>query len=376
MTLNARCRGRRPAVEFDAITEGYRAHAEDQPGALAAMTGDGWEWAGAAGRVRRHGKRLRPDATVRVASVTKTFTAAAVLRSVEYGILELDAAVAPLVSSALLQTLHAGGYRPAAMTVRHLLHHTSGLSDWGADPAYDRAVYADPTHRWSRLEQVRWAMDHGRPIAPPGRRFHYSDTGYVVLGEILERLTRMSLAGALRTLLRFDLLELGSIFLETLEAAPEAAAGKAHQYTDGIDLVRVDASADLWGGGGLVASMPDLNRFVRALFHGGVFDFPATLDTMLAPASAEGAAGHGMGISVLPLGSGTWWGHPGFWGVVMAYSPERSLAVSTTITRRPEENPDDRFSLARHLIRKFDELESSGDSSPAGSRSWHTTSER
>ncbi len=197
---------------------------------------------------------------------------------------------------------------------------------------------------------MRWAVEHGRPLAPPGEEFHYSDTGYVILGEVLELVTGRSLAAAYRTLLPLGELGLDSIHLESLEPTPGAGADRAHQYVAGTDLLTVDPSCDLWGGGGLVSTMSDLTGFVRALFRGRVFARPATLATMLAPVEARGAAGRGMGIYEVPLGPGRWWGHCGVWGVVMAYRPDRDLAVATTVTGQPDD-PDERLTLGRELVR-------------------------
>ncbi|MFJ4670772.1 serine hydrolase domain-containing protein [Kitasatospora purpeofusca] len=334
----------------EALRAGHAATPR-QPGVLAALRGEDWHWAGASGVAdAATGRELRPTAAVRVASVTKTFTAAAVLRLVERGDLRLEERVSALASEPVLGALAEGGYEPARMTVRQLLQHTAGLYDWGGDPAYDEQAFADPGHRWSRLEQVRWAVEHGRRLSSPGAEFHYSDTGYVILGEVLERVTGRPLAAAYRELLPLRELGLDSVHLESLEPTPGAGAERAHQYVSGTDLLAVDPSCDLWGGGGLVSTMSDLTAFVRALFRGGVFERPTTLAAMLAPVAARGAEGRGMGIYRIPLGSGRWWGHCGSWGVVMAYEPDRDLALATTVTRQPED-PDERLHPGRALVR-------------------------
>ena len=73
-------------------------------------------------------------------------------------------------------------------------------------------------------------MTHGKPYAAPGTEFHYSDTGYVLLGEILERRTGQGLAAAYRSLLSFKRLRLADTYLESLEARPRTARPRAHQY--------------------------------------------------------------------------------------------------------------------------------------------------
>ena len=225
---------------------------------------------------RATGEELSADATVRTASITKTFTAAAVLRLVEIGSLSLEETLdeAPL-SPQLLQLLRADGYRTADITVEQLLRHTSGTADYvGSDQtsptAYEQAILADPQHSWTREEQVAFAMDHDQPRAAPGGEFHYSDTGYVLLGDLIERATGSSYAAATRVLLGFDRLGMMSTYLESVE--PERGGPRSHQYQGTVDIATVSPTIDLYGGGGYVSSMHDLAVFYDALFSGQVLE--------------------------------------------------------------------------------------------------------
>ena len=277
-----------------------------------------------------------PDAAFRIASVTKTFTAAAILRLVEDHRLALDAtldAVAPAPYPALLRR---GGYDPAAMTVRQLLQHTSGLWDYAASPLYQAAVAVAPTRRWSREDQVAFAMAHGEP-APAGGQFRYADTGYVLLGAILEATTGQPLGTAVRELLGGDALGMRTTWFESLEPAP--AAARAPQTFHGADLWSLDPSSDLWGGGGLVSTTHDLAVFYEALFGGRVFHDPATLaimETIPAVSTADQAA---MGVMRTESKTGLvcWW-HGGFWGAVAITCPALGLTIALTGVEAPEDN--------------------------------------
>jgi hypothetical protein len=123
----------------------------------------------------------------RIASVTKTFVAAAILRLVETGRFALDTPVEGLLDEQLVGLLRDGGYDPSAITVEQLLTHTSGLLDDAFGPGRDylARVLADPTRRWARADQVAYAME-GDPVGPPGGQFHYSDTRWVLLGALLD----------------------------------------------------------------------------------------------------------------------------------------------------------------------------------------------
>src|SRR4051794_10516153 len=228
------------------------------PGAILAVRGPDLRFTGAAGFADpAAGTPLRRGATFRIASVTKTFTAAAILRLVEGRKLGLDDPISEHLDPATVRLLRDGGYDVASIRIRHLLQHTSGLYDYASDQAFVTAVVGEPQHRWTRSEQIEFAMTHGRPLFAPGMGFAYSDTGYILLGEVLERTTGRGLAAAYRRLLRFDRLGLDDTYLETLEPVPPGARPRAHQYLGDIDMTGADPSFDLYGGGGLVSSVDD-----------------------------------------------------------------------------------------------------------------------
>ena len=144
----------------------------------AAVDRPGLRWRGAAVVLdRASGSPLRASDGYRIASITKTFTSAAILRLADRGSLTLRAPVARYLPVAYRQAaLRDGGYDTGRITVRMLLQHTAGLYDYAGTGAYLQALLADPGHRWSRLEQLRFAMANGEPVAPPGRSCSYSDT--------------------------------------------------------------------------------------------------------------------------------------------------------------------------------------------------------
>jgi D-alanyl-D-alanine carboxypeptidase len=266
---------------------------------------------------RASGRALRPHDGFRVASVTKTFVAAAILRLHEQGRLSVDDPIMRHLPAELAGALRRDGYVADSITVRHLLTHTSGIHDYATDERYYAAVFGDPMHRWTREEQVRRAMEWGDPRCRPGGGFHYSDTGYVLLGAILERITGQPLGQALRTMLEYERLGLDETYLESLEPAPAGAGERSHSYFGDLDTSAWDPSFDLYGGGGLVSSARDLARFYRALVRGQLFQRPETLRMMLsAPATNADAPGgpYAMGIQRTTLGGEECWGHTGFWG--------------------------------------------------------------
>ena len=208
-------------MQLETAVKQFAGQHPTYPGVALAVTSPRLSWVGAAGSTALSSRKpLDPSATFRIASVTKTFTAASILRLVEDGRVGLDDPIAEHLKASTVALLREGGYAVDAMMVRHLLTHTSGLYDYAEDEAFQEFVFTHGRHHWTRAEQVSFAMTHGKPYAPPGQEFHYSDTGYILLGEMLEQITGRGLAAAYRSLLEFNRLKLDETYLETLEPKP------------------------------------------------------------------------------------------------------------------------------------------------------------
>src|SRR3954469_13462792 len=336
------------AARLAEATDAFAAAHPTYPGVALAVVSPRLQWTGSAGHpaLGSHA-RLDPGAGFRIASVAKTFTAAAILRLAEDGRLGLDDPIAQRLAPATVALLRSGGYDPQAIHVRHLLMHTSGLYDYASDPKFVEYVLTHGRHRWTRAEQVRFAMTHGKPYAPPGKAFHYADTGYVLLGEIVERATGRPLGSAFRRLLGFEKLGLTRTYLESLEPRPQAARPRAHQYYQRIDATGFDPSFDLYGGGGLGSTVGDLARFYRVLLHGQVFEKLATLRTMLGKPNSRRVADLGMGIfsnRIGGRGGEDCWAHSGFWGTTVMHCPASDVTVALTVDQADNfDMPSQRF---------------------------------
>jgi D-alanyl-D-alanine carboxypeptidase len=308
------------------------------PGIIIAVeqqaTGKRWSVAaGLADTARRI--RLTPDQPVRLASNTKTYTAAAVLRLVEIGLLSLGDPLAKHLPPSVDSLLRRDGYATDIITIEQVLSHRAGLNEHPAVRSYSAKLRTDPQHRWTPREQLQWLVDSLAPVGPPGAQFRYSDTGYVLLGLIVERYSGQSLGPAVRSLLRFDTLGLRHTWWETLEPAPPGEPDRAHQYLGGLDAYGIDPSFDLYGGGGIAAPMADLAHFLTALLDGQVFEKRETLETMMRPRSPE-SNGYGMGLFRSTVGGQTGLGHSGFWGTMAMVFPDAGVTIAVAITDQGE----------------------------------------
>ncbi len=282
------------------------------------------------GRAAPGGPALSVETPVRIASNTKTFVAAAYLRLWELGRAPLDTPIQGMVDPVVDALLQADGYDTRRITPRHLLYHSAGLANH-ADEQYLKLVLLSPSREWTPIEQLAVLTRYHDPLSAPGEAFHYSDSGYVLLGHLIERLTGQTLASNVRSLLRFDALGLSSTWWELHESRPAMALPRAHQGMGGMDTHDWHASLDLHGGGGLVASPKDLARFWAALFGGDVFDNPATLTFMVSAPGQVAGAPYRSGLFIEQMGGHKVYQHGGFWGTMAVYLPGRDIAIAGVV---------------------------------------------
>ncbi|MEU6415356.1 serine hydrolase domain-containing protein [Microbispora sp. NPDC046933] len=297
------------------------------PGAILTVTGPGRSFDGAAGVYELGGRALRTSDAFRTASVTKTMTAAVALRLAERGDLRLDAPIGEYLDRKLVARIPYG----SRITVRQLLNHTAGLYDYVRDEKWFQYVLDHPDKTWKPRELVDWALRSGKPYFKPGRGYHYSDTGYVLAGLVIEKAAHEPLHRLYRSMLLRPL-KMDRTYLEWWEAH---RGRRAHNYLGERDTYDYNPTFDTFGGGGLVSTGADLNRFMRGLFEGKVFKRPATLQTMLrtTPQSVKAGSPYGLGIARMTVAGETAYGHNGFFGAFQVYVPKKRVAVTGTITQ-------------------------------------------
>ncbi len=266
--------------------------------------------------------------TFRTASNTKTYVAAAVLRLAETRLLDLDDPLRLHLDPVRAALLASDGYDLDAITIAQVLSHSAGLFEHPADPRYVEAVLADPQRVWAAAEQVALCVAWGDPVAAPGDTFRYSDTGYVLLGGIIERATGENLGTVVHHLLDYEALGLGATWWELMEPVPPGAGPRLHQYYGEADTFDWHPSLDLYGGGGLVSDARDLASFLRLLLSGKVLHETASLEAMMN----RGTPGYRLGLIHAELAGHEAWGHTGFWNTFAFHLPDLDLTVAGCIS--------------------------------------------
>lgn len=233
------------------------------PGVSVTVITAGGTWTGTSG-LADASTRVTAETVFEIGSITKTFTGALAVRLWESGTLALDDTV-----SRWLPDL------PEAdrMTVRQLLRHTSGLYDAFTDSAFMPAILRAPWRAWTAAEVLAIG---GAADFPPGGGWHYSSSGYVAAGAIMERVTGRPLPELLREHFVIPL-GLSRTYYGAHDAVP---APRAHGYYDVNDDGRLDDLSLLMPStallsaagpaGAVLASSPDLAVWLRALVSGRV----------------------------------------------------------------------------------------------------------
>ncbi|MEO0884145.1 MAG: serine hydrolase domain-containing protein [Pseudomonadota bacterium] len=321
------CASDEPVWRVQTDLEALQSQHANVPGFAIAMISEDTTKVAATGQADPDGTPMSAATPVRIASITKTFVAASILRLWEDGLLDLDASIDGLVNPEIDALLRNDGYNTENITVRHLLMHASGMADHVGD-AYVEQVFRDPRRVWTPTEQIEVLITTADPLSEPGVQFAYSDTGYVLLGEILREVTDAPLHQAVRELLKLDRLELRTLHWDELELPQGDVPSRAHQWMDGIDIFAMHGSMDGHGGGGLVASVEDVAIFYKALFNNEIFADPTTLELMTTAPDHPIGSPYRYGLFALDVAGLDAFHHGGFWGIYVTHVPGMDLTIA------------------------------------------------
>lgn len=257
------------------------------------------------------GEALTLQHRFRAGSMLKTLVATAILQRVEAGQLSLD----DTVTERLPPAIHSHVANADAITVRMLLQHTSGIAEYaGGD--FNVLVAADPAHVWTNDELLA-RVEAQEPTGAPGAAWSYSNTNYLLLGEMLGSGANGSwreavAAGVLQPLA----LTHSALPLPGERTCDDCARGYESVEGARIDLSEVDPSmAGAAGGAALITSPRDLATYLGALWAGRAYASAGTRTAMFefvaASVPEEAQTGYGLGVMRFQLGAQQYYGHLG-----------------------------------------------------------------
>jgi D-alanyl-D-alanine carboxypeptidase len=306
------------------ILDSHRARREFPGAVLALREPSGASVTVAAGTADASdgGAPVDPSTPWIIGSTTKTFVAVVVLQLAQERKLDLDATVESFFPDL------PGSSR---ITTRQLLQHTSGVSEY----LHTDAVDGDARRAWRARDLIAVAVARG-PVAEPGAGYHYANTNYLLLGEIVEKVTSRPWYAEVRSRI------LEPLGLRHTGYAGEPSAprlGRGHVIADGKFVDATDRWHPSLGGaaGGMYATTADLIAFTVALFEGDLLDAKRTAEMHTFVRGEDyGYVGHayGLGLERYTVNGLTVLGHMGTGsahGSFIGYDPTSRAAVAVQI---------------------------------------------
>ncbi|WP_242218277.1 serine hydrolase [Bacillus cereus group sp. BfR-BA-01380] len=279
------------------------------PGILAKTSEDGKAWGYAAGVANLSTKQpMKTDFRFRIGSVTKTFTATVVLQLAGENRLNLDDSIEKWLPG----VIQGNGYDGNQITIRQILNHTSGIAEYLRSKDADM-MNTKKTYTAEEIVKIGLSLP---PDFAPGKGWSYSDTGYVLLGILIEKVTGNSYAEEIENRI-IEPLELSNTFLPgNSSVIPGTKHARGYVQPDGASELKdvtyynpsIASSA-----GDMISTADDLNKFFSYLLSGKLLK-EQQLKQMLTtvPTGSAEISGYGLGIYETKLPNGvSIWGHTG-----------------------------------------------------------------
>ena len=319
-------------------------------------------WADATGVLDlRSGRPATNQSLFVLNSAVKTVVATMVMLEIQHGHLSLDTRLSQFYP--WLPNAHQ-------ISVRMLLNMTSGLPDYLHNAHIESMMRDRPRHQWT-VDQVLTGLGTGlgTPKVAPGRDFQYSDTNYIVLGAILERITHRSIERDFQQMIARPLGITSATFVPT----PAAKAVIAHPYLrDRNGLFASQwipghgVSSAVWGpvftDGGLAMSSLDLAWFGNALLGGRLVSAAAVKQM-----TDIGPGDYGFGMRERSFDGRYWLGHRGYFGGFEAEDwtdPSRQLTIAVATNLQGNGGEPTSTDIWQAIAQAYD-LQDPGSDQPA-----------
>lgn len=258
-------------------------------------------------------KPLTATSRYRIASITKMYTAVMILQLVEEGKLKLT----DTLSQFFPQIANAG-----KITVADILSHRSGIHDALIDPNFRLRPKTDSVTK----EELVSIIAKGPSDFEPGTRHAYSNSGYVLLGLIIEKRSGMSYGEALKKMIAAKL-GLRDTYIATGNIDVSNNESLTYRYMEGWKQEPETHPSNLFGAGFIISTPADMAIFIDALFNGKLI----TQEHLTLMQTIKN--GDGLGMEPFLWAGKTFYGHTGGadnYGAWLAYNPEEKLAVAYT----------------------------------------------
>ena len=279
-----------------------------------------------------------PETDYRLASVSKQFTAMAIMLLAKDGKLRYDQPIRDFLAELPPAT--------QAVTVRHLLNHTSGIWD------YEALIPESRTAQLNDDDVLTLVASKDSLSTAPGTAYCYSNSGYVLLGMIVARVSGLSYPEFLRTRIFAPIGMRSSVaHVQGVDTVPHRAYGYSPRSGSFVQTDQSVTSATL-GDGGVYSNVDDLALWDRALSSETLIDRPSLVQATTPPVLPGGPSEYGFGWFVDRYRGEKRWRHTGetsgFRNAIMRF-PERKLTI-VILTNRSSGEPQ---AIAERIADRF-----------------------
>ena len=314
---------------------------------LSVLKGDSsYFWSGAMGIASQENQMpMTKETPIYIASITKLYTAAVIMKLYEKGIISLDDSMSKYLPEELYQGIHIykGTDYSNKITIRQLLSHTSGIADYYAEKSKEgkslfEIFLEKPERSWIVDETIERARRDLEPHFPPGTDAFYSDTNYQLLGKIIEIVTGKPLHTVYENFI-FSPLHLKHTWLTGYSDTKLTFSNNPADifYNDKI-INNIRSNGSYWADGGIISTAEECIIFLKALNEGHIVS-AATLRLMhnWHPIQNTGPFQYGYGTMYFELPAEqkvpSLWGHSGSTGSFLFYSEKLNLYIAGTINQ-------------------------------------------
>jgi D-alanyl-D-alanine carboxypeptidase len=310
------------------------------PGAtLGVALANGESFGFAVGYSDRDAKTpMQPDDRMLAGSTGKTFAAATAFQLVGEGKITLDDKIEKYLGKEPWFDRIANSHE---ITIRQLMNHTSGLVRYEFKKEFTDFLTANPMKVWTPEERLAYLFDAKAPFEP-GKGWDYSDTNYIVLGMIIERITGKKFYDEARRRLIKPLGLNDTIAQESpvMKRVIQGYAGPGNPFGGKDAMIEngkfvVNPQLE-WTGGGWASTSQDLARWAKFYFEGKAFPaslMPQVLNGVPAPMLGRDAK-YGLCVIIRNTPAGISYGHSGFFPGYMTdmmYFPDQKIAVAVQV---------------------------------------------
>lgn len=277
-------------------------------------------------------------------SVGKTFAAVVALQLVKEGKISLDEKVEKYLGQ---EAWFSRLPNAKDITVRQIMNHSSGLIRYEFKDQFTKDLSANPDKVWKPEELVSYLLDEKAPFEA-GKDWDYSDTNYIVLGMIIEKVTGKKFydEATKRVLKPFKFKNTFPQDRRVLKGLIQGYAGENNPF-GGTDAMIKDGKFNInpqfeWTGGGMVSNSEDLARWAKLMYEGKAFD-ASLLPEMLngVPAKLGQNTKYGLGVIIRPTRAGLTYGHSGFFPGYMTdmiYFPDKKISLAIQVNSSVPQN--------------------------------------